>query len=42
LRLVVVDIGRTTVIACARTNRSSLDEAFVAMFERMLSTIRFP
>jgi hypothetical protein len=37
----VVDVGGTTVIACARMNRSNIDEASVAMFERMPSTIRF-
>jgi len=41
LRLAVVDVGGTTVIACARMNPSNLDEAFVAMFERILSTVRF-
>jgi hypothetical protein len=29
------------VIAWARMNRSNIDEAFVAVFERMLSTIPF-
>jgi hypothetical protein len=41
LRLAVVDVGGTAVIAWARMNRSNIDEAFVAMFARMLSTIRF-
>ena len=41
LRLAVVDVGGTTVIACARMNPSNIDEAFVAMFERILSTVRF-
>jgi hypothetical protein len=41
LRLAVVDVDRTTVIAWAGMNRSNIDEAFVAMSEGMLSTIRF-
>ena len=41
LRLAVVDVGGTTVIAWARMNRSNIDETFVAMFELMLSIIRF-
>ena len=41
LRLAVIDVGGTTLLAWARTGEGSLDPAFVAMFERMLTTVRF-
>jgi hypothetical protein len=41
LRLAVIDVGGTTLLAWARSGEGNLDKAFVAMFERMLSSVRF-
>ncbi len=41
LRLVVVEGGDTPLLAWARTRNDNPDEAFLAMFERMLATVRF-
>jgi hypothetical protein len=34
-------IGKTTLLAWARTSTAHPDEAFFAMFERMLTSVRF-
>jgi hypothetical protein len=41
IRLAVVDVGGTTLLAWARTNKDHPDQAFYAMFERMLTSVRF-
>ena len=41
LRLAVIDVGDTTLLAWARMNKNNPDQAFVAMFEQMLSSVRF-
>jgi hypothetical protein len=41
LRLAVIDVGQTTLLAWARMNKDNPDQAFVGMFERMLATVRF-
>jgi hypothetical protein len=41
IRLAVVDVGGTTLLAWARTNKDHPDQAFDAMFERMLTSVRF-
>ena len=41
LRLAVIRIGNTTLLAWARTSKANPDETFVAMFERMLKSVRF-
>jgi hypothetical protein len=41
LRLAVVDMGDTTLLAWARMNEANLDPAFVDMFEQMLASVRF-
>jgi hypothetical protein len=41
LRLAVIDVGETTLLAWARMNKNNPDPAFVAMFEQMLSSVRF-
>ena len=41
LRLAVIDVGDTTLLAWARMNKDNPDPAFVAMFEQMLTTVRF-
>lgn len=41
LRLAVIDVGGTTLLAWARMNRDNPDPSFAAMFERMLTTVRF-
>jgi hypothetical protein len=41
LRLGVIDVGGTTLLAWARMSRDNPDQSFAAMFERMLTTIRF-
>jgi hypothetical protein len=41
LRLAVVDVGDTTLLAWARTSRYDLDQSFAATFERMLTTVQF-
>jgi hypothetical protein len=40
-RIAVIPVGNTTLLAWARTSKSSPDEAFFAMFERMLKSVRF-
>jgi hypothetical protein len=40
LRMAVIDLGETTLLAWARTNKDNPDPAFVAMFEHMLSSVR--
>jgi hypothetical protein len=40
-RLAVVDMGDTTLLAWARIDRANPDQSFAAMFERMLTTVRF-
>jgi hypothetical protein len=41
LRIAVIPVGKTTLLAWARTNRAHPDAAFFAMFERMLKSVRF-
>jgi hypothetical protein len=41
LRLAVVDVGDSTLLVWARTGRQNPDRSFAAVFERMLTTIRF-
>jgi len=41
LRLAVIPVGKTTLLAWARTSKAHPDEAFFAMFERMLTSVRF-
>jgi hypothetical protein len=41
LRLAVIDVGDTTLLAWARINKNNPDQAFIAMFEQMLSSVRF-
>jgi hypothetical protein len=41
LRLAVIDLGETTLLTWARMHKDNPDEAFGAMFERMLTTVRF-
>jgi hypothetical protein len=41
LRLAVIDLGETTLLTWARMHKDNPDPAFVAMFERMLTTVRF-
>ena len=41
LRLAVIPVGKTTLLAWARTSKANPDEAFFAMFERMLNSVRF-
>jgi hypothetical protein len=40
-RLAVIPVGKTTLLAWARTSKAHPDEAFFAMFERMLNSVRF-
>ena len=40
-RFAVIPVGNTTLLAWARTSRAHPDEAFFAMFERMLNSVRF-
>jgi hypothetical protein len=40
-RLAVIPVGDTTLLAWARTSKAHPDEAFFAMFERMLNSVRF-
>lgn len=40
-RFAVIPVGKTTLLAWARTSRANPDEAFFAMFERMLTSVRF-
>jgi hypothetical protein len=41
LRFAVIDLGETTLLVWARMNKNNPDPAFVAMFEQMLSSVRF-
>jgi hypothetical protein len=41
LRLAVIPVGNTTLLAWARTSHPHPDQAFFAMFERMLNSVRF-
>jgi hypothetical protein len=41
LRLAVIPIGKTTLLAWARTSTAHPDQAFFAMFEKMLTGVRF-
>jgi hypothetical protein len=41
IRLAVIDVGGTTLLAWARTAKDNPDKAFYAMFERMLTSVRF-
>jgi hypothetical protein len=41
LRLAVIPVGNTTLLAWARASNPHPDEAFFAMFERMLNSVRF-
>jgi hypothetical protein len=40
-RLAVIDMGETTLLAWARVSTDNPDQAFIAMFEQMLTTVRF-
>jgi hypothetical protein len=41
LRIAVIPVGNSTLLAWARTSKASPDAAFVAMFETMLKSVRF-
>jgi hypothetical protein len=41
LRIAVIPVGNTTLLAWARTSKAQPDETFFAMFERMLKSVRF-
>ena len=41
LRLAVIDVGETTLLAWTRMNKDNPDPTFAAMFEQMLTTVRF-
>jgi len=41
VRLAVIPVGNTTLLAWARTSKANPDEAFFAMFEKMLNSVRF-
>jgi hypothetical protein len=41
LRLAVIPIDKTTLLIWASTSKASPDEAFFAMFEKMLKSVRF-
>ena len=41
LRIAVIPVGNSTVLAWARTNKTFPDPAFLAMFETMLKSVRF-
>jgi len=41
LRLAVIPVGKTTLLAWARTSKAHPDEAFFVLFEKMLSSVRF-
>ena len=41
LRIAVIPVGNSTLLAWARTNRTFPDPAFLAMFETMLKSVRF-
>ena len=41
LRLSVIRVGNTTLLAWARTSKANPDETFFAMFEGMLKSVRF-
>ena len=40
-RLAVIPVGNTTLLAWARTSKANPDEAFFAMFEETLKSVRF-
>ena len=40
-RLAVIPVGNTTLLTWARTSKANPDEAFFAIFERMLNSVRF-
>jgi hypothetical protein len=41
LRIAVIPVGNSTLLAWARTSQASPDDAFVATFETMLNSVRF-
>ena len=41
LRIAVIPVGNSTLLAWARTSKTSPDDAFVAIFETMLKSVRF-
>ena len=41
LRIAVIPVGNSTLLAWARTSKASPDATFVAMFETMLKSVRF-
>jgi hypothetical protein len=41
LRMAVIDLGQSTLLTWARVHKDNPDPAFVAMFEHMLTTVRF-
>ena len=41
LRIAVIPVGNSTLLAWARTSKAVPDAAFVAMFETMLKSVRF-
>jgi hypothetical protein len=41
LRIAVIPVGNSTLLAWARTSNPNPDEAFFAMFETMLNSVRF-
>jgi hypothetical protein len=41
LRIAVIPVGNSTLLAWARTSKAVPDAAFVAVFETMLKSVRF-
>jgi hypothetical protein len=41
MRIAVIPVGNNTLLAWARTSNPNPDEAFLAMFETMLNSVRF-
>ena len=41
LRIAVIPVGNSTLLAWARTSNPNPDKAFFAMFETMLNSVRF-
>ncbi len=41
LRIAVIPVGNTTLLAWAHTSKANPDREFSAMFEKMLNTVRF-
>jgi hypothetical protein len=39
--MAIIDLGETTLLTTARMHKDNPNPAFVAMFERMLKSVRF-